>query len=375
MKSHTKPLAALLVVLALIATACGGGTSDDPDDTGSVSSTSPSTDQGEKVQASTLEEFFGWNQEYDPSADQERQRQIEEAVAACMAGLGWEYRPVDYGSAEYEYFDPFQDVGEAEWAAQWGFGATTFILDDPWRDIEYPESEFQDPNQAYVESLSDIEREQYYEDLYGTYDEPAIDPETGEYTEEEIHFDAGNGCYNQASAEIYGIPDEGSQQDFSEIWEEFERLEQEISADPRMIEADEQWASCMSDKGFTYQTPSEAQEQFYMEAERFWMAMEQAYTDPFEGWTEDEINLWFENTPQEEQEDFFDQFNQGPQFDEATTAEIRAISEEEIKTAVAAYECSEGLKDIHADIRAEYESAFIQENLEMLNDYKEATGF
>ncbi len=374
MKSLTRPLAALLVVLALVAAACGGGTAENPSDTGSASSTA-STNPGENVQASTLEEFFGWSQEYDPAADQERQRQVEEAVAACMAGLGWEYRPVDYGSFEYEYFDPFADVSEAEWAAQWGFGATTFILDDPWRDIEYPEQEFEDPNQAYVDSLSDIEREQYYEDLYGTYDEPAIDPETGEYTEEEFRFDAGNGCYNQASAEIYGIPDEGSERDFSDIWEEFERLEQQISADPRMIEANEQWASCMSDKGFTYQTPSEPQEHFYMEAERFWMAMEQHYTDPFEGWTEDEINLWFENTPMEEQEDFFAQFHQEPQFDEATTAEIRAINEEEVKTAVAAYECSEDLKVIQADVRAEYESAFIQENLDMLNDYKAASGF
>lgn len=374
MKSLTRPLAALLVVLALVATACGGGTSDDPSDTGSGSSTS-SANQGENVQASTLEEFFGWSQEHDPAADQERQRQVEEAVAACMAGLGWEYRPVDYGSFEYEYFDPFADVSEAEWAAQWGFGATTFILDDPWRDIEYPEQEFEDPNQAYVESLSDIEREQYYEDLYGAYDEPAIDPETGEYTEEEFRFDAGNGCYNQASAEIYGIPDQGSERDFSDIWEEFERLEQQISADPRMIEANEQWASCMSDKGFTYQTPTEPQEHFYREAERFWIAMEQQYTDPFEGWTEDEINLWFENTPIEEQEDFFAQFHQEPQFDEATTAEIRAINEEEVKTAVAAYECSEDLKVIQADVRAEYESAFIQENLDLLNDYKAASGF
>jgi hypothetical protein len=293
-----------------------------------------------------------------------------------MAELGWEYLPVDHTTQEY--FDPFEDVGEAEWAATYGYGATTFILDDPFLEFEQDAAEFEwtDPNESYVTALSDIEREQYYEDLYGSYEEPEIDPDTGEYLEEDFFFDPDNGCYNQASAEIYGLgPEGGTESDYEDLFDLFDQLQEKIEADPRVIEAEGQWSSCMADKGFTYDRPQDAAEHFYMESDRFWQMQEDAYVDPFDGWTEDEINEWFINTPPDEQDDFFSTFEYGPSFDEATTAEIEALSKEEIETAVADFECSEDMRDLRQAIQEEYEGQFIQENLEQLNEFKDAGFF
>lgn len=368
---------ALLVLLSVIAAACGGSTEGSSDgdtatDAGSSNSETPS--EGGTAAASTLEEFFGWG-EFDESEWQEQDRQVEEMVAACMAELGWEYIPVDHTTTEY--FDPFEDVGEAEWAARYGYGATTFILEDPWLEEEASIPEWTDPNEGYVSSLSDIERDQYFEDLYGAFDEPEIDPDTGEYLEEDFFFDPENGCYNQASAEVYGLgPEvEGSEEDFEAVFGLFEQLEEQIAADPRVIEAEGKWSECMADKGFAYDRPQDAAEHFYMEAERFWRIQEDAWVDPFDGWSEAEIEEWFLNTPPEEQDDFFASFEYGPSFDEQTTAEIEALSKEEIETAVADFECSEEFRELQMEIREEYEGRFIQENLEQLTEIKDAGFF
>ncbi len=369
---------AILLLAALAMAACGGGSTSpddgEPEADVTAASTAPENGEDPGSPAATLEEFFGWGDGYDPAAERDRQRQVEEVVAGCMAEFGWEYRPVDYGEAEF--FDPFGDLTEQERAARFGYGATTFILDDPWSDVEQPAQEFVDPNQEYVDSLTEIEREQYYEDLYGVWEEPALDPETGEYVDEQVNeFDPDNGCYNRAHTEIYGNFEENDEFDYEEIFEAFDRLEQQISADPRMVEAENAWSSCMADKGFSYDSPREPPEYFYQAAEVFWRKMEEAYVDPFAGWSEEEIQEFFETTTPEEQEDFFNQFNQGPQFDEATTAEIRALSEEEIRTAVADHECQAPLKEIQDEVRTEFESRFIQENLEQLTEYKNSSFF
>jgi len=363
-----KRLVWVLTLLALVAAACGGG------DAGDTSDDQTSTSEADSsASAATLEEFFGWGEQGETDW-QDQERQIQEMVATCMAELGWEYKPVDYSTQEY--FDPFEDVAESEWAATYGYGATTFILDDPWLEFEEQEEfTWTDPNDSYVQSLSEIEQEQYYQDLYGDYEEPELDPDTGEYLEEEFFFDSDNGCYNKAAAEIYGVgltDGPGAEADYEEVWELFDALEAKIAADPRVIEAEEDWSSCMADRGFVYDRPQEAAQHFYMQAERFWMIQEDAWVDPFDGWTDTEIEEWFNNTPQEEQDDFFTSFEFDRSFDEATTAEIETLSKEEIETAVADYECSEDMRDLQLEIREEYESQFIAENLEKLTEIKDS---
>jgi hypothetical protein len=94
------------------------------------------------------------------------------------------------------------------------------------------------------------------------------------------------------------------------------------------------------------------------------------FTDPFEGWTEDEINAFFEEKTPEEVDAFFQQAQQDSMQDIDQQA-LAALQEEEIDLAVAAAGCSKDMDEMYREISSEYEADFIAEHraeLEALRD-------
>lgn len=161
----------LLVLLVLVAVACGGKSATDE----------PTRSPGVR---SPLAELLGYSTDpADQAAEQQRfieqERKVQQAVADCMKQEGFEYIAQDpavfMGSSTFDEDIAFDSK---EWAEKYGFGmSTTFGSDGFAGPGTTPPT---DPNQAYVESLSEAERAAYHKALYGEV--PAFDPTSASTT-------------------------------------------------------------------------------------------------------------------------------------------------------------------------------------------------
>ena len=123
------------------------------------------------------EDDFGFNpgNEADTEA---RQIEFNEQVQACMAAEGFEWEPnpeegIFFGGPPID--DEGLEWGSDEWTAKYGLGISTLAFP---QDLVGPDllgtsesfgfgGEHEDPNQEYVEGLSESEQEAYYATLYG----------------------------------------------------------------------------------------------------------------------------------------------------------------------------------------------------------------
>lgn len=239
-----RAVASAAVVLTLAA--CGGG-GERPD--------RPMPDLDSTPEFGPIEQL--WQDAYaDVDADEasDKQMRVEELVAQCMAGEGFEYTPVDYGAAGTELPMPTTDDGETlasgtlEYAQQYGYGITT----NPWAGSGAPDpaataQAWVDPNQEYLDSMTESEMAAYQAALYG--EEPSFtddeDWDNWHPTWEE------QGCYGFANHEVYGdqMGNGGDDNEWADLEAEVDTLWASVETDPRVAEATESWASCMSDAG------------------------------------------------------------------------------------------------------------------------------
>lgn len=358
----------LLWLLAMVLTGCGGAV----DSEGSQGTTGPGeatgSTEGSGEEGETLADFFGWGSDDPEQATaemREQEEQIQESIRQCMAEEGFEYIPVKQPEGSFVSVD----ISAEEYAAKQGFGISTWVGNE--EAFTGPEVEFVDPNQELVEAMSEGEREAYYAALYGSEEEQReastfeIDPETGEEIQMMEGF--GVGCQGEASEAVYG----GQDDPYVELGPELEAMYERIQADPRIVGLNGEWASCMSGKGYQYESQEQMYEAVY---EDFQKRLEEivgpngGYVDPFEGWTQDEIEAFFEEKTEEEIEAFFEQAqNQEPEYDKTALA---ALQQEEIALAVAAAECQEGFEEVYSEVSAEYEGEFIAANRDKLEEIK-----
>lgn len=365
----------LWAVLALVGAACGGGGSPAATEAAAVDESTATTTGEETEGEESLAEFFGWPTGDDPEAAQaqfeEQEARIQELVRACMVEQGFEYIPAVQPTGAAMAIDA---SSEEEWAAEQGFGITTWYGNE---DFGQPmeESGWVDPNQEIVEAMSESEREAYYEALYGPPDqgEPQVDEETGEtiYTMEGF----GAGCMGQAQEEVYGNQNalwEEMQPELDEMW-------QRMQADPRIVEANEAWAACMADQGFQYATQQEMYESGLQDFQKRFeeiVGPNGGWADPFEGWSQEEIEAFVAEKTPEELEAFYAQAQEEVEagIDQAALA---ALQQEERDLAVANYQCSLDMRDLWEDLSKEYEAAFIREHRDQLEEIRreqEGTG-
>ncbi|MCL1899851.1 MAG: hypothetical protein FWG11_04965 [Promicromonosporaceae bacterium] len=233
--------AAALAASALLLAACGGDSSDS------------GAGSGDWVPG-PLDEFQAriWGFSFD-AADREGQeeaqarmdaesRMVENLVAECMAEYGFNYIPNESTSNRVHIMDE-DDSGGVQWgtlefAEEFGFAIST----DPWRDsgddldgmMPEIENEWFDPNQEQVDAMSDSERDAWWEALWGPPQEGDWDPELA-------------GCFGRAQNQVWSW---SSPEQFSALEAEMNGLWEQIEADPRLRDAQVQWANCMADEGF-----------------------------------------------------------------------------------------------------------------------------
>src|SRR5690606_5710199 len=143
----------------------------------------------------------GWVQ--DPVEQRRRELEIQEYIVDCMTAEGWEYQAVDWSAQMPD--QPDEEWGSPEFGRKYGYGVMYQyeLSDDPGGGMGI---DFEDPNQEYVNGLSEAEQEAYYADLYGGNDiwpsEPEIDEDGNEFWPSPPLDQQG--CQGKAQLEVVG---------------------------------------------------------------------------------------------------------------------------------------------------------------------------
>jgi hypothetical protein len=311
----------------------------------------------------TIAELLGQNVQLTDEQYRENDERVQELVADCMAEQGWEYIPV---SQPDDYF-VYDDTTELERRQREGYGIAYWTLNRGNDDvpIDDPTPVWVDPNAAYVESLTDSEREAYNEALYGTMLLYSTDGARAE--ESSIIIDPApsigddRGCYGEASDEVYGVTPTYD----DAYWEAtnlfYEELNERVLADPRIKALDQTWASCMSTTGYPYDTPGDIWEVAYPEfqARHDDIVGDDFYADPFEGWTQDQIDTFFESATQEEIDAMY---NVQVELTDQQRAGLEALLADEIDLAVAEWGCTKPHDDNYQSTYAQIEEEYAIEH-------------
>lgn len=286
---------------------------------------------------------------------QDQERQSQALIAECMAEQGFEYIPVDYSSQiSFGGVDEGLDYESREYAEIYGFGYFTWDLFGEEEAFEEGAGDFVDPNQAYVDGLSEGAQQAYYDALYGEQ------PDFSGLSEEEIdqmyednpEMFQPQGCQGEA----FEATNEFAQmQDvYLALEDAFEELYQRVESDPRVAAWQREWAECMSGKGHTFATVDEIYEALNERWETVYNFDD--YQDPWENYTEEEIAALSE----EELDELF----KGPEPDAEALAEAQ---EWEIALAVDNFDCGGTSQwETFEEIFEEYQETFIEENLDTI---------
>lgn len=260
---------AVATSLVLALAACGGGGSE-PTSDGASDDYTPGP-----LEKMWSEAYGDFNVD-DSNAQQNRMEQI---VAECMAAEGWEYTPVDYSQMDDGFGVPVEGEpdgpqwGTKEYAEQIGYGISTWEdmggteTAEPLPEVEGDGPQWVDPNQDYVESLSDTARDEYYAALHGPQ------PTEEEMNSGEWEYDPQNaGCYGKASDEVWNAGGNvWEDEKYQGLIEEMNLIYTSLENDPKVAEARSVWTGCMADAGYPgLADTNAAQELIYTELNTYW---------------------------------------------------------------------------------------------------------
>jgi len=250
MRTGHKSLAAIFIITASL----GIGACGNPSTNGDMTALNASS-----TRVSPLEEFMGqsvWNNEEKfRQAVRDLNFRREELIAQCMLGLGFEYAP-DVYSNRYQVgsyrFDDETKLDDRHWVSQYGFGIVSGhrISQDNSRVGD-------DPNQTYIEALTDSEREAFFLALNGP---PGIVPWDGMTEADFADLWRNRGCFGQA---LQQAREENplflrTVDEFAPLFEAISDMHNGISDDLRYKTLVRDWAYCMADRGHPgFDTPAD----------------------------------------------------------------------------------------------------------------------
>ncbi len=242
-----------VATLAFLASACG--TSADA--------------ESATVADSPLADLFGWG-DYDPVQDKANELKIQELTVACMADEGFEYQPETYDQgADANAVEDDVDLRSdpIAFGEKYGYGTVhdyeTWEIEQIQAQIDgeqAPGDTYIDPNQDYIESLSESEVNVYYETLYGKSQEWQVDDDGNDIQPPALPPE-DRGCMSNARTEVTG-PDPYNEPEFAERMNDYWENRND---DPRLAAANADWAECMADTistfdpidGFTIDKPDD----------------------------------------------------------------------------------------------------------------------
>ena len=227
-----------------------------------------SGDDGKKAgeaEETPLQKYFAaiaGEDEYTQEKFDEEMAKTEELVAQCMTKEGFEYIPNSSGggvvisNTTEEDGDSGPEWGSIEFAKQYGYG----IIDWPGMDeadAEEPDdgTDYTDPNEEYINSLSESEQQAFYDTLYGQGPDESEMNEDGSY---EYNWETA-GCQgwaeNQVREDSGGILAAYEDPEFADLFEGMNNLSMQFydaeQASPEMQAINTSWNACMTKSGIS----------------------------------------------------------------------------------------------------------------------------
>ena len=208
-----------------------GGTGSEPGTTETGILSGPIT----QLLAATFEDYDG------PAALERRSADAELKIVACMAQEGWDYLPADGGAGSRTELEIRGGLDEDAFAEQFGYGFANSPMGPP-------PAEGEDPNAAYVASLSTSEAAAYERSLFG-------DPEM--WQEQDASTDpppvdmakAGCSARSYMDTTTSAVNSVLSTPEADEVDKIFQAAHVTAESDPRVVAARETWAACMATAG------------------------------------------------------------------------------------------------------------------------------
>ena len=226
-----------LVALLLVVAACGGGSSSPTEASaeqaaadGAAPAAAPAGDASAPDGVPGTREFGLTQEEFAAHVES-----VESLIATCMGDAGFEYVPADVDTVELAMSAVRVEPGYTrdEYKAEFGYGTTT-RSDNPVKDIALGPQ-----NQRIIDDLPETDRAAYERTLFGE-DTGA----TFAFTLDEELFDSTGGCTREAIEQTFTAEQlSGAYVNPKDIL---------VGDDPRMVEAQANWALCMQEDGFDY---------------------------------------------------------------------------------------------------------------------------
>jgi len=385
-----RSLLGMLCALVLIVSSCGafsssevstsGQSSDNPSQDDSYAPSDPVRVEEEPVSQqerdfeyeSPIAEFFGQDTgsfEFDEAAMIEMQREAERLITACMIGQGFEYTPPDMsqmmgfmGPPDFEV-----DRDSPEWTEIYGFGITTQrfpqsmvgdLVGFPDIPFNEPDFDFVDPNQEYVDGLSDGERDAYYAALYGQPTEFE-----GDVIPDPSMFEP-SGCQAEAFMNGPGGFGDENMRDFQEAFgDQMQSLYDRIESDSRIVAFNAEISACVSESGMNWTNMKDLRKRFESRLNDLQPDM-MRNVDPFA-----EAGLNPEEMSERELDEFYTEMNR---LSPEALFKLGELQSEEIALAKAVTDCGGGPKageQLFQEVRVELEQAFVDDNAEALAEF------
>ncbi len=289
-------------------------------------------------QSSPISEALGisvWSGAGDRVAEVEQARLLaEDMVVLCMRNLGFDgHQPVSFVRRFQTVAHDFE-YGSDEWVRKYGFGLST---------LEYPEGlvgndlvgyiedgdgeEPDDPNEPYVESLTDAERAAYSLALHGEQPDPDTPlDQAGEF----LSNRANKGCRQQS----YDDASNGRVDAFYAAFEDqLAQIVERVEADPEVLAFRARVSTCVSESGLSFDTPAAAQAKILAALAEFNLRADQA---------------------------------------DETRERLGKVQSDEVALAVAVLECGGGpvaSAEFMNRVRPKYEDQFLAENADEISSF------
>ncbi|TKV60350.1 hypothetical protein FDO65_01130 [Nakamurella flava] len=386
--------AATSILLGSLAACAAGGPGDGT--AGSAQNTA-----GAPTTTYPLDQFFT-GPSVSPEESTARERQVQDLIVSCMQTEGFEYRPFVQPVMTDTTIDTGPQWGTREFAEKYGYGMTT----DPWSAMPQPTDQPVDPNQAIVDAMSDSEREAYYAALHGapmmaessmaempsdTETTVSVTAVTGTSEPQASTASAGTeitptpsapddpaaessqlselvttmatagpvdmqdmGCWGQAQEQVWGT---GYQQgeEFADLQNRMSQLWDQGMKEPAVLQAQDDWSSCMSDAGHPgFSTVDAAQQSINDRVNKLYESLPQP--DPSELETASPTAALVTGNP-------------------LTTAPgYSDLRSEEIALAVADFDCREkaGYQKALDEANQRLQQQFVDDNRAELERYRDA---
>lgn len=169
-----------------------------------------------------------------------QQTAVEESVARCMSGEGFEYTVPDVAAMYSDAVHGSDEESDSrEWVSTNGYGITERAATAPADGLG------PDANLAYTETLSDAARAAYSEALHGKLAGPSS------LTEEELVSlpPEERGCRGLAEQEVFAT-DMWDQPEFASLKDAYRSMLETTEGSVEIAEADAAWAGCMAGTGY-----------------------------------------------------------------------------------------------------------------------------